>query len=277
MSSNMKPSYFLLALFSGLFLVSPRASATELLINGGFELNGGAGTSVLTGWTVNNWDSNAGGSWYAQTGNLSPVNGFPVQPPPQGNFAAMTDGTGPSSQALTQSFTAPAGPGTFTLSFDYFYSYGSFNGTFPWGSSYAPPATLDYNFFSNTGQLNDQAVVNILSSGAGAFDNSGPTVVQNVLGLNPTMLGDPNSNPCFPQMCSYTSVNVPLTGLVAGNTYKLQFAEVDDQGAFNFGVDQVSVQFTPNPVPEPGSFALLASGIAAGLVRRWRKVRTVSV
>jgi len=63
----------------------------------------------------------------------------------------MTDGTGPSSQALIQSFTAPAGPGTFTLGFDYFYSYGSFNSTFPWGSSYAPTSTLDHNLFGQHG------------------------------------------------------------------------------------------------------------------------------
>jgi len=273
---NMKPSHLLLILFSGLLLVPAHAWATELIINGGFELNGGAGTSLLTGWTVSNFDSNASGSWYAQTGSSSPVNGFPVQPPPQGNYAAMTDGTGPSSQALIQSFTAAAGPGTFTLSFDYFYSYGSFNGTFPWGSSYTPPSTLDYNFFSNTGQLNDQAIVNLLSSGAGAFDNSGPTVVQHILRLNPTSLGDPNSNLCFPELCSYTSVSVPLTGLVGGDTYQLQFAEVDDQGAFNFGVDQVSLRFTP-AVPEPSSFALIASGMAAlALFVVRRKVRTVS-
>jgi hypothetical protein len=188
----------------------------------------------------------------------------------------MTDGTGPSSQALTPSFLAPAGPGTFTLSFDYFYSYGSYNGYFSWDSSYSPPSTLDYNYFSNTGQLTDQAAVNILTSGAGAFDNNGPTVVQNVLRLNPSNLGDPNTNPCWPEMCSYQSVSVPLTGLISGNTYKLQFAEVDDQGAFNFGVDQVSLQFTP-AVPEPSSFALFASGMAVlALFPLRHKVRTAS-
>ena len=52
---------------------------------------------------------------------------------------------------------------------------------------------------------------------------------------------------------------MPLTGLAPGATYQLQFAEVDDQGAFNFGVDDVSIDFTASTaaVPEPNSLRLL--------------------
>jgi hypothetical protein len=259
------------------------ANPVNLIANGGFEQGGGS----LSFWTVTNWDSNAGGSWYVQTGTGSPTNGFPVSAPPEGTHAAMTDDAGPSSQALTQSFTVPVNPGTLNLSFQYFYSFGDFNGYFPWDSSYTPPSTLDYNYFSNTGNLNDQAVVNILTAGAGALDASGPTVVTNILQLDPLSLGDPNSNPCFPAIqtmscSSYLSMSVPLTDLVAGQNYQLQFAEVDDQGTFNFGVDDVSIDYSPSSpaVPEPRYLGfLVVAGVALALAdaarrKRWRRCPT---
>jgi hypothetical protein len=244
------------------------ADPVNLITNGGFELNSGARTSGFLGWTVAT-QSGGSGSWYAQTGTSSPVNGFPVQAPPEGSYSAMTDDTGPSSEALLQSFMVPVNPGTLTLSFQYFYSFGGYSGVFPWAPGYTPPSTLDYNYLNNTGNLNDQAVVNILTSGAGPFDDSGPTLLTQALQLNPTNLGDPNSNPCFPASCSYQSFSMPLTGLAAGATYQLQFAEVDDQGAFNFGVDDVSIDFTASTaaVPEPNSLRLLVPlfGLLAGI------------
>jgi hypothetical protein len=99
------------------------ANSVNLITNGGFELNTGAGSSGFSGWTVA-IQSGTSGSWSAQTGTSSPVNGFPVQAPPEGSYPAMTDDTGPSSEALLQSFTVPVNPGTLTLSFQYFYSFG---------------------------------------------------------------------------------------------------------------------------------------------------------
>jgi hypothetical protein len=244
------------------------ANPVNLITNGGFELNSGAGTSGFLGWTVAT-QSGASGSWYAQTGTSSPVNGFPVQAPPEGSYSAMTDDIGPSSQALLQSFTVPLNPGALTLSFQYLYSFGGYSGVFPWAPGYAPPSTLDYNYLNNTGNPNDQAVVNILTSGASALDDSDPMLLTQALQLNPTALGDPNSNPCFPASCFYQSFSMPLTGLAPGATYQLQFAEVDDQGTFNFGVDDVSIDYTAStaPVPEPNSLKLLVPllGLLAGV------------
>lgn len=244
------------------------SNPVNLITNGGFELNSGAGSSGFSVWTVAT-QSGSSGSWYAQTGTSSPLNGFPVQAPPEGSYAAMTDGAGPSSEALLESFTVPLNPGTLTLSFQYFYSFGGYSGVFPWAPGYTPPSTLDYNYLNNTGNLNDQAVVNILTSSAGALDDSGPTLLTQALQLNPTYLGDPGSNPCFPASCSYQSFSMPLMGLAAGTTYQLQFAEVDDQGAFDFGVDEVSIDYTASiaAVPEPNSLRLLVPllGLLAGV------------
>jgi len=94
----------------------PGGSATGAVLNGGFESNGGAGTTSLSGWTlVDQPGSFPDGSWYAQTGTTSPVSGFPVAAPPGGSFAAMSDQTGPGTHVLYQEVTVPASGGVLTF------------------------------------------------------------------------------------------------------------------------------------------------------------------
>lgn len=134
------------------------AMASSIIVNGGFETNGGAGSSTFTGWTVTN-ESGSGGSWYVQTGTLSPLNGLPVPVPPEGSYAAMTDASGPSSQVLIQDFTVPLDATSVTLSFDYLLNN--------LGPDYVPGGDLDFN-----DSPNQQARVDILPSADGAFDTS---------------------------------------------------------------------------------------------------------
>jgi hypothetical protein len=94
---------------------------------------------------------------------------------------------------------------------------------------------------------NQHARVDILSSGAGAFD-IGAGVLRNFF-LGGTPVTGPNP---------FTHFSFDVTSLLPG-TYQLRFAEVDNQNFFNMGVDNVSVQETL--IPEPGSFILLLSGI----------------
>ena len=54
----------------------PRAQAQELISNGGFE-------SGFSGWTRAD-QTGSTGTFTAQTGTTSPVNGFTVPAPPQG-------------------------------------------------------------------------------------------------------------------------------------------------------------------------------------------------
>jgi len=48
------------------------------------------------------------GSFFSQSGSVSPINGDPV-PPPEGTKAAMTDAQGPGSHVLYQDFVATPG------------------------------------------------------------------------------------------------------------------------------------------------------------------------
>jgi hypothetical protein len=206
----------------------------DLITNGGFE-------SGFAGWTVVN-ETGSSGNWFVQTGIFSPVNGFPVPAPPGGTNAAMTDQGGPGSHALLQPFTVDPSSAV-TLSFDLFVS--NVAGTF------STPSSLDFNTIPN-----QQARVDILTAGAGAFD-LGASVIDNVL--------DPAAN--SPGYVHYT---FDLTNAVgSGGTFQIRFAEVDNQLYFNLGVDNVSIQASPAAVPEPRSWAPLAMMILALGAARW--------
>jgi hypothetical protein len=219
--SGRHRKYLGLILLAGLGIGTARA---DLITNGGFE-------SGFTGWTtVNETGSFPAGSWFVQSGTTSPINGFPVPAPPGGIDAAMTDQSGAGSHALLQSFTVdPAS--TVTLSFDLFVNN--------LASGFFTPASLDFNTIPN-----QQARVDILTAGAGAFD-LGSSVVDNVL--------TPSAN-----STSYVHYSFDLTNAIgSGGTFQIRFAEVDNQLFFNLGVDNVSIQASPSAVPEPRSWGML--------------------
>jgi uncharacterized protein (TIGR03437 family) len=90
-------------------------------------------------------------------------------------------------------------------------------------------AGLDY-----TAVPNEHGRVDILTAGATAFD-TGAGVLRNLyLGV------DAGGNPHV-----YTSYTFDITSTVggAGGTFQLRFAEADNQGNFNMGVDDVSITF----------------------------------
>ena len=90
----------LAAVLLGLAATSP-VHAIPVIANGGFEAG-------FASWTrVDQLGSE--GTFFSQSGTLSPVNGDPVPAPPQGTTAAMTDAPGPGSHVLYQDFAATAG------------------------------------------------------------------------------------------------------------------------------------------------------------------------
>jgi hypothetical protein len=242
---------FVLGLATWVLLLGGVANgrAAQLIVNGGFE------TGTFAGWTVVDQPGGSG-SWFIQTGTLSPTSGFTVPPPPQGTFAAMTDQGSPGSHVLFQDFVVPLGVGNASLSFQRFI--GNRAGDF------SSPNTLDFGTSPN-----QQARVDIITTTANPFSVAAGDVLANVFQTQP---GDP-------LVSGYTLQNTDLTALLAahqGETLRLRFAEVDNELFFQFGVDAVSLGVTPSQVsgvPEPASLTLVGIGligIAGSSWRRWR-------
>lgn len=191
--------------FSGL-----TASAQELLTNGDFE------TGTFAGWTVVNQPGGAGDYFISTPGTATPDFGYATAPNADGgDFYAVSDTTSPGSHVLYQSFVIPAGsPAVVTLNFQMFVNNQ--------GISTATPPSLNYATFPN-----QQATVSILNSIASPF-----TVSSGVVRTFYDGTDNGNPNPYV----TYT-FHLALTP----GTYYLRFAEVDNQGPLNQGIDNVSL------------------------------------
>ncbi len=120
----------------------------------------------------------------------------------------------------------------------------------------------DLNYLDNP---NQHVQVNILTAGAGAFATGSSSVVENLYnGEQSTQYGNGGTNP--PAWQTYT---FNLTGVaLAGTTYQLRFAEVNNQFPLSMGVNAVSINVV---VPEPSSLLMVAlGGVAIALQLRRR-------
>lgn len=215
--------------FFALAAFAASAQGAELIVNGGFE------TGTIAGWTEINQN---GGSFSATSGNTTPLTGMATVGAASGTYYAVSDQGGPGVRGLIQNFTVGAGL-TTTLSFDMFVNDSD-------GGPILGDGTLDSN-----GGPKQFASVQLLSGGAGDFDTGAGVLATFYIGVDPQ---NNNPNP-------YTSYSFDISSLVAaGGTYRLRFAEVDNQLFLNQGVDNVSVQAVSG-VPGPAaaaSFALMA-------------------
>ena len=232
-----------LAVLLGALSFLPVMNAAELISNGGFE------TGTFASWTTNVQAGGSGG-WFIQTGTGSPLNGFTVPAPPEGNFASMTDQSNLSSHVLIQDFTVPLGATSVILSFQLFYSNQA--------GDFSTPNSLDFGVVPN-----QQFRADILALGSGDFDCCG--VIYNAYRTEP---GDPRVNGYNPILRNITAFVTP------GSTYRLRFAEVDNQFFFAAAVDAVSINATGTaPVPEPASMFLMGAGVLAFGLRRFALAR----
>ncbi len=243
--------------------------AQELLTNGDFE------TGTFAGWTLENRPL---GDRYdpvvPETGAfvlddnadaLTPLSGLPTLGPASGTFYAVSDMTAKGTHTLSQSFTVPLTATSVLLSYD-MYVYDFFG-----AGAAIDPAGLDHTT-GGTNQPNQHARVDLLSSGAGAFDTDAISVLQNLyIGVDL----EASQNP--PEAPVYRNYSFDLTGVaLPGQTYRLRFGEVDNQFVISQAVDNVSVMVNaPVVVPEPSTLALVALGLlpALAVVRRALLIR----
>jgi hypothetical protein len=206
------------------------ANATELIANGGFV------SGDLTGWATAS-SAGSGGGWYVSDATVTPLNEFPTVGPNSGNDYAVTDGYGPGTNVLYQSFTDPLGTTSAVLSFDAFldddFGASGFGGEVDLLAGNADPLTGTpiASFFSQ-----DTAVSN----------------------------GVPNP---------YVAFSEDISGLLTpGGTYLIRAYESDSSGPINFGVDDFSLSATSSAAaPEPAT--IIPTALLAGVFayRAWRR------
>ena len=205
------------------------AAPVSLITNGDFE-------SGLAGWTVADL-AGGSGSWFTiAPGANAPTSGISTSGSggsAHGNQIAVTDQTGPGTHSLLQSFTVAPGATNVKLIFDMFVNnYG--------GGPFCGPGLDHTNSAVECGR------VDILSSAAGAFDTGGGVLANLYLGSDSAI----NPNP-------FMTYTIDITSIVgAGGNFQLRFAESDNQGFFNQGVDNVSLTADAS-VPEPSTIALI--------------------
>lgn len=214
----------------GCFLLFAGAANASLITNGDFE------TGDFSGWNT----SQAGGSSLfvaADPGDAtlgsSPTNDF---------YAFAGNQGGPSQNIFWQMFALPNAITGLSFSFDYAYD------------NFAGFVNPDTDTLSHTGLPNQQFRVEILV-GTALFDSVNPVDI--LFSAVQTAQGSPDPQPWI----SFSQDIFSAVSAYQGQNLIVRFAQVDNQGPFDMGFDNVSLVATTD-IPEPASLVLLALGLA---------------
>jgi hypothetical protein len=236
-----------------LALLAPSGAAAATVVNGGFE------SGALNGWHA--YRSLADGNWFAYKGTAAPIGSKrgadPVQPPPDGAYAAIADEANPDTLILYQDIALEAGQ-AHQLSLLAYYD------------SYAPlanpkPDTLSVDSEALAGQHNQQFRIDVMRPTA-PLESLDPTDI--LLTLFRTKQGGPLK-------MGPTKFTADLSPF-AGQTVRLRIATAVHEEVLNAGVDTVRISSTaPGKSPPGGSTG--SGRFSIGKVKANRENGTVSL
>ncbi len=219
-------------------LLAPCSAEAEDVVNGNFE------SGTLSGWSV--YQANPFGDWFAYKGTETPIGAnrkkqsqgrdAPVQPPPQGTYAAVTDEIEPDTLILYQDVALRPGLDYQLSLFAYYDSYEPIAIPSPDTLSIANEALQLPN---GQFQENQQFRIDVLRPDAPIESLNPADILRTVFATKP---GD------RPTMAP-RKLTANLSAF-AGQTVRLRVANTVTEEIFNAGVDAVSITSGP-----PGSFS----------------------
>ena len=210
------------------------------VVNGNFE------TGTLKGWHA--YRATGFGDWFAYKGTEAPFSGKqfaePVQEPPQGTYAAITDEVDPDTLVLYQD-VALEPEATHRLSITAYYN------------SYEPisiptPDTLSVDSEVLAGQANQQYRIDVMKPEAPLESLNPADILATVF---QTVPGDPEE-------LKPTRLTANLTPF-AGQTMRLRIANTSHKKTFNAGIDDVAIASSGPGAAKKGSGGSNKSGGAA--------------
>lgn len=205
-------------------LAIPSDANAATVVNGGFE------SGTLSGWRLHR--VTGAGNWFAYTGTAAPIGqrrkpkpADPVQPPPQGSHAAISDQANPDTLILYQDVALEPGL-VHRLSLLAYYD------------SYEPiavptPDTLSVDDGVLGKQRNQQFRIDVMRPEAPLESVAPGDILRTVFA---TRRGAPRS-------MGPTRLNADLSAF-AGQTVRLRIANAVHEEVFNAGVDAVSIDTT---------------------------------
>jgi hypothetical protein len=203
---------------AALVLLAPSGAAGAVVVNGDFE----AGS--LKGWQVHRVIE--AGNWFAYKGTAAPIGSKrgadPVQPPPQGAFAAVADEANPDTLILSQEVALEAGQSHRLSLFAYYNSYAPL--------ATPTPDTLSVNSEALKGQRNQQFRIDVMR----------PTAPLESLDPADILLTLFRTKPGGPLKMAPTKLTADLSPF-AGQTVRLRIAVAVHEEVLNAGVDEVKV------------------------------------
>ena len=209
-----------IAAMSLLVAGAAQAGATTV-VNGDFE------SGNLSGWNVQN-EGEAFGNWFAYSGTTNPISlAPPIPAPPQGNFAAITSQEGPGVHILYQDVALEPGFSHVLSLIAYYQSEASIES----------PETLSFEAVAN-----QQYRIDVIK----------PTAPLTTLAPEDIHATQLHTETGDAQVMGPKTLTADLTPF-GGQTVRLRFVEVDNEGPFNAGIDAVSITGPPPAPPAPSN------------------------